>query len=211
MKVLSKKKLIRQAGFPREFGGPGLCSCVQGWGTTEKIPLNGVPCRECPGRDPKDSCHYGLRYGMGRRGQKAEQGGWVSSFTDFQQQRRQMRGAGYLWPLVTSATTPALPRPPHLGCPPFAEEKLFALTLGWSVSPPGRPPPRGTRPAPGGCIQPRGPIEQVYQEIAILKKLDHPNVVKLVEVSCGDREEEDKNGDRPGTALLLPKRCTTSF
>ena len=48
--------------------------------------------------------------------------------------------------------------------------------------PPGRPPPRGTRPAPGGCIQPRGPIEQVYQEIAILKKLDHPNVVKLVEV-----------------------------
>ncbi|KAM5199609.1 calcium/calmodulin-dependent protein kinase kinase 2 isoform 5-T5 [Hipposideros larvatus] len=47
---------------------------------------------------------------------------------------------------------------------------------------PRRPPPRGTRPAPGGCIQPRGPIEQVYQEIAILKKLDHPNVVKLVEV-----------------------------
>lgn len=59
---------------------------------------------------------------------------------------------------------------------------LFAVTLRWSVSPPGRPPPRGTRPAPGGCIQPRGPIEQVYQEIAILKKLDHPNVVKLVEV-----------------------------
>ncbi|XP_036785171.2 calcium/calmodulin-dependent protein kinase kinase 2 isoform X5 [Manis pentadactyla] len=46
---------------------------------------------------------------------------------------------------------------------------------------PRRPPPRGTRPVPGGCIQPRGPIEQVYQEIAILKKLDHPNVVKLVE------------------------------
>lgn len=57
------------------------------------------------------------------------------------------------------------------------------------LSPPGRPPPRGTRLAPGGCIQPRGPIEQVYQEIAILKKLDHPNVVKLVEVSWGDREE----------------------
>ncbi|KAK2505826.1 hypothetical protein MC885_017958 [Smutsia gigantea] len=48
---------------------------------------------------------------------------------------------------------------------------------------PRRPPPRGTRPAPGGCIQPRGPIEQVYQEIAILKKLDHPNVVKLVEMA----------------------------
>lgn len=34
-------------------------------------------------------------------------------------------------------------------------------------------------------MQPKGPIEQVYQEIAILKKLDHPNVVKLVEVSAG--------------------------
>lgn len=45
MKVLSKKKLIRQAGFPREFGGPHLCSLVQGWGMTEKISLNGVPCR----------------------------------------------------------------------------------------------------------------------------------------------------------------------
>ncbi|KAF4098753.1 hypothetical protein G5714_020783 [Onychostoma macrolepis] len=28
----------------------------------------------------------------------------------------------------------------------------------------------------------QGPLERVYQEIAILKKLDHPNVVKLVEV-----------------------------
>ncbi|KAF2987562.1 hypothetical protein EK904_013235 [Melospiza melodia maxima] len=47
---------------------------------------------------------------------------------------------------------------------------------------PRRPPPRGAKAAPEGCLQPRGPIEQVYQEIAILKKLDHPNVVKLVEV-----------------------------
>ncbi|XP_037367104.1 calcium/calmodulin-dependent protein kinase kinase 2 isoform X4 [Talpa occidentalis] len=54
---------------------------------------------------------------------------------------------------------------------------------------PRRPPPRGTRPAPGGCIQPRGPIEQVYQEIAILKKLDHPNVVKLVEVLDDPNED----------------------
>uniref|UniRef100_A0A7M4FZ03 Calcium/calmodulin dependent protein kinase kinase 2 n=1 Tax=Crocodylus porosus TaxID=8502 RepID=A0A7M4FZ03_CROPO len=46
----------------------------------------------------------------------------------------------------------------------------------------GRPPPRGARAIPQGCSQPKGPIEQVYQEIAILKKLDHPNVVKLVEV-----------------------------
>ncbi|XP_057601368.1 calcium/calmodulin-dependent protein kinase kinase 2 isoform X12 [Hippopotamus amphibius kiboko] len=55
---------------------------------------------------------------------------------------------------------------------------------------PRRPPPRGTRPAPGGCIQPRGPIEQVYQEIAILKKLDHPNVVKLVEQVLDDPNED---------------------
>ncbi|XP_033618569.1 calcium/calmodulin-dependent protein kinase kinase 2, partial [Fukomys damarensis] len=54
---------------------------------------------------------------------------------------------------------------------------------------PRRPPPRGTRPSLGGCVQPRGPIEQVYQEIAILKKLDHPNVVKLVEVLDDPNED----------------------
>uniref|UniRef100_A0A672ID65 calcium/calmodulin-dependent protein kinase n=1 Tax=Salarias fasciatus TaxID=181472 RepID=A0A672ID65_SALFA len=47
---------------------------------------------------------------------------------------------------------------------------------------PRRPPPRGARAVPEGPPQPKGPLERVYQEIAILKKLDHPNVVKLVEV-----------------------------
>ncbi|XP_055730154.1 calcium/calmodulin-dependent protein kinase kinase 2-like isoform X2 [Salvelinus fontinalis] len=47
---------------------------------------------------------------------------------------------------------------------------------------PRRPPPRGAKAAPEGLPQPKGPLERVYQEIAILKKLDHPNVVKLVEV-----------------------------
>ncbi|XP_055009703.1 LOW QUALITY PROTEIN: calcium/calmodulin-dependent protein kinase kinase 2 [Boleophthalmus pectinirostris] len=47
---------------------------------------------------------------------------------------------------------------------------------------PRRPPPRGAKEAPEGTPQPKGPLERVYQEIAILKKLDHPNVVKLVEV-----------------------------
>lgn len=28
------------------------------------------------------------------------------------------------------------------------------------------------------------PLDRVYQEIAILKKLDHINIVKLIEVSC---------------------------
>lgn len=160
---------------------------------------------EYPGRGLKDSCHCDLGYGMGRRGQKAEQGGWVSSLTECQQQRRQVRGTGYLRPLVASATL-ALPTPPPLRFPPFVEEKLFALTLGWSVSPPGRPPPRGTRPAPGGCIQPRGPIEQVYQEIAILKKLDHPNVVKLVEVSWGGQ-----GGGRREWWLSRPSSVTTQM
>uniref|UniRef100_A0A8C3AHF1 Si:ch73-62l21.1 n=1 Tax=Cyclopterus lumpus TaxID=8103 RepID=A0A8C3AHF1_CYCLU len=45
-----------------------------------------------------------------------------------------------------------------------------------------RPPPRGAKAAPEGPPQPKGPLERVYQEIAILKKLDHSNVVKLVEV-----------------------------
>ncbi|TKS84631.1 Calcium/calmodulin-dependent protein kinase kinase 2 [Collichthys lucidus] len=47
---------------------------------------------------------------------------------------------------------------------------------------PRRPPPRGAKAAPEGPPQLKGPLERVYQEIAILKKLDHPNVVKLVEV-----------------------------
>ena len=38
-------------------------------------------------------------------------------------------------------------------------------------------------------ISPFPPRPQVYREIAILKKLDHPNVVKLVEVV--DDPEED--------------------
>lgn len=41
-----------------------------------------------------------------------------------------------------------------------------------------RPPPRGKKPSK----VPKSPLERVYQEIAILKKLDHPNIVKLVEV-----------------------------
>ncbi|XP_073947865.1 calcium/calmodulin-dependent protein kinase kinase 2 isoform X2 [Choristoneura fumiferana] len=49
----------------------------------------------------------------------------------------------------------------------------------------GRAPPR--RPGPG---PPPDPLQRVYREIAVLKKLDHPNVVKLVEVL--DDPEEDQ-------------------
>uniref|UniRef100_A0A3B1K1E5 non-specific serine/threonine protein kinase n=1 Tax=Astyanax mexicanus TaxID=7994 RepID=A0A3B1K1E5_ASTMX len=45
-----------------------------------------------------------------------------------------------------------------------------------------RPPPRGPKAALGEQPKVLGPLERVYQEIAILKKLDHLNIVKLVEV-----------------------------
>ncbi|XP_043938037.1 calcium/calmodulin-dependent protein kinase kinase 1 [Protopterus annectens] len=47
---------------------------------------------------------------------------------------------------------------------------------------PRRPPPRGAKSSSGEQPKQLGPLERVYQEIAILKKLDHPNIVKLVEV-----------------------------
>ncbi|KAL7838193.1 hypothetical protein AOLI_G00265970 [Acnodon oligacanthus] len=46
---------------------------------------------------------------------------------------------------------------------------------------PRRPPPRGPKAALGEQPKVLGPLERVYQEIAILKKLDHLNIVKLVE------------------------------
>nr|XP_060613618.1 calcium/calmodulin-dependent protein kinase kinase 1-like [Anolis sagrei ordinatus] len=47
---------------------------------------------------------------------------------------------------------------------------------------PRRPPPRGSKGASGGAPKPMAPLDRIYQEIAILKKLDHVNVVKLIEV-----------------------------
>lgn len=49
-----------------------------------------------------------------------------------------------------------------------------------------RPPPRK---GAAGVKKPENPLDKVYREIAILKKIDHPNVVKLVEVV--DDPEED--------------------
>ena len=47
------------------------------------------------------------------------------------------------------------------------------------------------RKAPGGGErkQSENPLQKVYREIAIMKKLDHPNVCKLVEVL--DDPEDD--------------------
>ncbi|XP_078404854.1 calcium/calmodulin-dependent protein kinase kinase 1 isoform X1 [Cetorhinus maximus] len=54
---------------------------------------------------------------------------------------------------------------------------------------PRRPPPRGSKPPSGEQPKAPAPLERVYQEIAILKKLDHPNIVKLVEVLDNPTED----------------------
>uniref|UniRef100_A0A8C5S2L9 Calcium/calmodulin dependent protein kinase kinase 2 n=1 Tax=Laticauda laticaudata TaxID=8630 RepID=A0A8C5S2L9_LATLA len=66
-----------------------------------------------------------------------------------------------------------------------------------------RPPPRGAKLPLEGFCQPRGPIEQVYQEIAILKKLDHPNIVKLVEV-LDDPTEDHLYMGKPLPVMEVP-------
>lgn len=50
----------------------------------------------------------------------------------------------------------------------------------------GRPPPSRDGKA---VARPLAPMDRVYREIAILKKLDHPNVVRLVEVLDDPNED----------------------
>jgi len=47
------------------------------------------------------------------------------------------------------------------------------------------------------------PLERVYREIAILKKLDHPNVVKLVEVLDDPDEDNLYMGKSPSRGPSL--------
>uniref|UniRef100_A0A8C0IRB2 Calcium/calmodulin dependent protein kinase kinase 1 n=1 Tax=Chelonoidis abingdonii TaxID=106734 RepID=A0A8C0IRB2_CHEAB len=54
---------------------------------------------------------------------------------------------------------------------------------------PRRPPPRGSKAASAGQPKPMAPLDRVYQEIAILKKLDHINIVKLIEVLDDSAED----------------------
>uniref|UniRef100_A0A3P9L5H5 calcium/calmodulin-dependent protein kinase n=1 Tax=Oryzias latipes TaxID=8090 RepID=A0A3P9L5H5_ORYLA len=65
----------------------------------------------------------------------------------------------------------------HYAMKVFSKKKLMKQ-CGF----PRRPPPRGPKAAQGEQPKILGPLERVYQEIAILKKLDHVNIVKLVEV-----------------------------
>uniref|UniRef100_A0A3B3TD98 Calcium/calmodulin-dependent protein kinase kinase 1, alpha a n=1 Tax=Paramormyrops kingsleyae TaxID=1676925 RepID=A0A3B3TD98_9TELE len=60
---------------------------------------------------------------------------------------------------------------------------------------PRRPPPRGAKAAQGEQAKVMGPLERVYQEIAILKKLHHVNIVKLVEVLDDPSEDNLHMGE----------------
>ncbi|KAF6092684.1 calcium/calmodulin dependent protein kinase kinase 1 [Phyllostomus discolor] len=74
---------------------------------------------------------------------------------------------------------------------------------------PRRPPPRGSQAAPGGPGKQLLPLERVYQEIAILKKLDHVNVVKLIEVLDDPAEDNLYLGDLHRPVMEVP--CDEPF
>ena len=54
-----------------------------------------------------------------------------------------------------------------------------------------------------GMSSPRSPLANVYREIAILKKLDHPHVVRLEEVLDDPLEDEIILGEVAETPLTL--------
>uniref|UniRef100_A0A8C0HQM2 non-specific serine/threonine protein kinase n=1 Tax=Buteo japonicus TaxID=224669 RepID=A0A8C0HQM2_9AVES len=64
------------------------------------------------------------------------------------------------------------------------DDKYYVIVLHHVITIAGRPPPRGSKASSGEQPKPMAPLDRVYQEIAILKKLDHVNIVKLIEVSC---------------------------
>lgn len=71
----------------------------------------------------------------------------------------------------------------------------------------GRPPPRGSQAAQGGPAKQLLPLERVYQEIAILKKLDHVNVVKLIEVGGEPMRPGEQPLVRRGHSAQTQRSC----
>ena len=55
------------------------------------------------------------------------------------------------------------------------------------------------------------PRPQVYREIAILKKLDHPNVVKLVEVVDDPEEDNLYMGERKSFNFITSHQYNVFF
>jgi serine/threonine protein kinase len=68
--------------------------------------------------------------------------------------------------------------------------KSFLLRPG-KLGPRGRQATVGASPTPNSRLMKlQSPLDNIHREIAILKKLDHPNVVKLIEVLDDPREDE---------------------
>jgi len=183
MKVLSKKKLIRQAGFPRRppprGTRPAPGGCIQPRGPIEQVYQEIAILKKLDHpnvvklvEDCVQLNQYTLKDEIGK-----PMGNIFAGVKNSNASRKQ--GSYGVVKLAYNENDNTY----------YAMKVLSKKKLIRQAGFPRRPPPRGTRPAPGGCIQPRGPIEQVYQEIAILKKLDHPNVVKLVEVLDDPNED----------------------
>ena len=87
--------------------------------------------------------------------------------------------------MCTHTHPPILPPSLPPSCPLLGPPRKFG--------PRDRQATVGAHPIPNSRLmkmQMKSPLDNVHREIAILKKLDHPNVVKLIEVLDDPREDE---------------------
>uniref|UniRef100_A0A8D2LKP7 Calcium/calmodulin dependent protein kinase kinase 1 n=1 Tax=Varanus komodoensis TaxID=61221 RepID=A0A8D2LKP7_VARKO len=108
-------------------------------------------------------------------------------------------GFPFLW---TGSVHPLFPHRSFQTAMKVLSKKKLLKQYGF----PRRPPPRGSKAAAGGQPKPMAPLDRIYQEIAILKKLDHINVVKLIEV-LDDPAEDHLYMGRP----VMEVPCDTPF